>query len=56
MEKIKREITAKEKESYVIDYYAFNSKGTLTLLCKDGTLFNIHGLELEKLREFVSKL
>lgn len=56
MEKIKRKVEEISKERYEVESYAFNSKGTFTIACKDGILFNINGVELLKLKEFANKI
>lgn len=53
MEKIKRKIEVESREVYQLDSYGYNSKGTFTMACKDGTIFNINGVELEGLKKFL---
>jgi hypothetical protein len=53
MEKIKRKVEEISKEKYEVDAFGINSKGTFTIACKDGTIFNINGIELNNLKTFL---
>lgn len=60
MEKIRRVITQKERESFKLKRVGFSSEGTLTLICENNieseVLFNFRGEELIKLREFLIRI
>jgi len=56
MEMIKREIKDLEKKTLKLEAIGFNSKGTLTFVFEDGTLFNFHYGELETIKKFLNKI
>ena len=45
----------KEEEKQEFDFVSYNSKGTLSIVMKDGTHYNFIKEELNKIRDFIKK-